>query len=181
MAPLRRDLRPAALNLIRAANELLQEETTILASSEECDYFRTIYRSSREASAQRHCQITKDEEVTKTWKKSLEDPRNAKPVNENSRPKGDQLGSVALGPNQSSLAQGAIHPSKEPTSDSSTGGSCKHLNRSCPAGSRTAPAELGSHSCGTAPKHPCCQARTAIVASISSPGCGIYRNPKDFV
>jgi hypothetical protein len=53
MATLRRDLRPAALNLIRAANELLREETTILASHEECDYFRSIYRSSREMAPER--------------------------------------------------------------------------------------------------------------------------------
>ena len=54
MASQRRDLRPAALNLIRAASELLQEESTILASIEECDYFRSIYRSARDIAPQQN-------------------------------------------------------------------------------------------------------------------------------
>jgi hypothetical protein len=49
MAAFRQNLRSSTLNLIRAANDLLQEEKTILASIEECDYFRSIYRSSQGA------------------------------------------------------------------------------------------------------------------------------------
>jgi len=45
MAMLPKELQSAALSLVRFANMLLQEEQTILASREDCDYFRNIYRS----------------------------------------------------------------------------------------------------------------------------------------
>ena len=46
MAASSRDLQSEALNLICAANILLQEEEIILSSAEECDYFRNLYRAN---------------------------------------------------------------------------------------------------------------------------------------
>ena len=42
-----RQARAEALDLIRQASRILQDEKTILASSEDCDYFRALYRTSR--------------------------------------------------------------------------------------------------------------------------------------
>ncbi len=49
MANKRTTCRSEALDLIRQAGEILQEEKTVLASSDDCDYFRAIYRTSKEA------------------------------------------------------------------------------------------------------------------------------------
>lgn len=44
-----RTLRSEALRLIHVAKDLLQEEKTIFASNEDCEYFRNIYRASRQS------------------------------------------------------------------------------------------------------------------------------------
>jgi hypothetical protein len=49
MAEPQRTLCSETLSLIRAAKDLLHEEKSILASDEDCSYFRSLYRSSREA------------------------------------------------------------------------------------------------------------------------------------
>ena len=83
MAAFQRNLRSEALNLIRAANDLLQTENTILASAEECDYFRNIYRSSRDTAAQRRSEPpnipievkeTSKDEVSQSLPKQPETP-----------------------------------------------------------------------------------------------------------
>jgi hypothetical protein len=48
MATTTRDLRQDALTLIREINQLLESPATILASSDDCDYFRSIYRNLKD-------------------------------------------------------------------------------------------------------------------------------------